>query len=173
MVHFQAKVATDPWYTFNRPRVVHFGWPPRYIWVGRLNSELSVCGKKLAFLFCTVLVACGLQHESGNLIVTDKAPLNTVSASWPLLDGDNWYYIDSSGNLAARNIKAHKTVVVCKLPVGATAFAVHSGHVFIQLISTAIVSIDVNSARIEWQTSRFGPMTDGNCQQKWATLSRD
>jgi hypothetical protein len=27
VVHFQ--VATDPWYIFNRPQVVHFGWPPR------------------------------------------------------------------------------------------------------------------------------------------------
>lgn len=25
----RGKVATDPWYIFNRPRVVHFGWPPR------------------------------------------------------------------------------------------------------------------------------------------------
>ena len=25
------KVATDPWYTFNRPRMVHFGWPPRHV----------------------------------------------------------------------------------------------------------------------------------------------
>ena len=40
------KVATDPWYIFNRPRVVHFRWPPRH----KIIPAIDTYSQHFAFL---------------------------------------------------------------------------------------------------------------------------
>ena len=42
------KVATDPWYTLNRPWVVHFGWPPRLSEAGHLSDDLPLPDRRHA-----------------------------------------------------------------------------------------------------------------------------
>jgi hypothetical protein len=45
------KVATDPWYIFNRPRVVQFGWPPKSQECDRGRYWLVGCLKVSTFRF--------------------------------------------------------------------------------------------------------------------------